>query len=94
MFRSSGIGSVIVYNIPKVLDFTLNDPIIIDYSMTSSEKSIDIKLNPDGDKLECEDIKGVHKRCTVPKSHFSNKNSGYYYTHHLISASGSSVMFY
>ena len=93
-FSCSGIGSVIVYNIPKVLDFTLNDPIIIDYSMTSSEKSIDIKLNPDGDKLECEDIKGVHKRCTVPKSHFSNKNSGYYYTHHLISASGRSVMFY
>jgi len=68
-----------MYNIPKVLDFTLNDPIIIDYSMTFPEISSDIKLNPDDDKLECEDINDFHNQCTVPKSHFSNKNSGYYY---------------
>ena len=82
-----------MFNIPKVLDFNLNDPIIIDYAMSSSENLKGIKLNTDAGELECEDIYDMHKRCKVTKSHFMNKNSGYYHTYYE-NHGGNSTMFY
>ena len=40
-----------------------------------------IKLNPDGDDLNCINIE-YSQKCTVLKSHFAGKSNGYYYIHH------------
>ena len=71
-----------LFAIQKVLDFTLYNSITIDLAIIPSFNSKGIKLNPEGDDLECEDIKEFYKRCTVSMNHFKNKTSGYYYTHH------------
>ena len=78
----SGDGGIMLFAIQKVLDFTLYDSIIIDLAIIPSFNSKGIKLNPEGNDLECTDIKEFYKRCTVSISHFNNKTSGYYYTHH------------
>ena len=80
--------------IPKTLDFTTNDniPIYIFFFSYSNNQKV-IKLNPDAkENLECKklDSKNQFKnyeesilRCIVPKSHFENKQNGYYNTYHL-----------
>ena len=78
----SGDGGIMLFAIQKVLDFTLYDSIIIDSAIIPSFNSKGIKLNPEGNDLECTDIKEFYKRCIVSISHFNNKTSGYYYTHH------------
>ena len=78
----SGDGGIMLFAIQKVLDFTLYDSIIIDLAIIPSFNSKGIKLNPEGNDLECTDIKEFYKRCIVSISHFNNKTSGYYYTHH------------
>ena len=78
----SGDGGIMLFAIQKMLDFTLYDSIIIDLAIIPSFNSKGIKLNPEGNDLECTDIKEFYKRCIVSISHFNNKTSGYYYTHH------------
>ena len=79
----SGNGSIMLFAIQKVLNFTLYDSITIDLAIIPSFYSKGIRLNPEGNDLECKDIKEFYKRCTVPLIHFKNKTSGYYYTHHI-----------
>ena len=40
-----------------------------------------LALNPEESGLECKDFNGI-KSCIVSWIHFTNKESGYYYTHH------------
>ena len=72
----------IMATIPKALDFTLNDSLFLDYIMGLKENFKGIKINPNEKELQCLYIKNG-KRCTVHKSHFFNKISGYYYTYQL-----------
>ena len=81
-WKSSGNGSFVLFNVPKVLNFNLSDSITIDYAVTSSQYSNGFKLNPNAIELVCDDINDAHKRCNVPKSHFTDEDSGYYYTYH------------
>ena len=80
-FNISGASPYIITAYPIILDFTSADNLTIDYVIPLSQ-NVTIKLNPDATELEC--INGENtKRCIVPKSHFENKKSGYYYTYHL-----------
>ena len=81
-FNVSEEGSIMMFSIPKVLNFTLEERITVDFGLSFPEYSNGIKFNPEANDLECVNINTIYKRCMVPKSHFSKKNSGYYYTHH------------
>ena len=83
--KIDGDGNIIHFNFPKTLDFTSNDILNIYYVLKSLDDSIGIKLNPDGDELECmyfENIGDSLQKCIVHKSHFQYKQSGYYFTYH------------
>ena len=80
-------GNSLIFAYPMVVDFYLNDQIIIDYYMTGTDNSLKIKLNPNSSDLECYESKQIDdsifsKKCIVPKSHFIGKQTGYYYTYH------------
>ena len=78
-----GNGGRVQFTFPKTLNFISKDSYTIEYWMENPEDTKGIKLNPDGNDLECKDNSKKLKRCTVNKSHFENKKSGYYFTHHL-----------
>ena len=78
-----GQGSNMMLLYPKILDFTLNDSVTVDFALAISASTKKIRINPDGNDLECKEINMFFKRCTVPITHFQNKLSGYYFTYHL-----------
>ena len=68
---------------PETLNFTSQDTITIRYIMTLPFLAHNIKLNPESTSdLNCVSQTGLLK-CVVPIEHFEDKESGYYYTHHL-----------
>ena len=77
-----GPGSYFKAVIPSVLDFENNKEITIRYFMDDPENTKRIRINPDSDDLDCAILNKEIAKCVVPKSHFENKKSGYYYTHH------------
>ena len=83
VFIVEGEGFELVFNYPLILDFTLNDNLIVKYFTGDSNLYKSIKLNPEAkDDLVCE-YETQAMKCIVPKSHFERKPSGYYYTSHL-----------
>ena len=76
-------GSSNMFITPKLLDFTLNDEINIEFFMLYPENSKNIRLNLYSDNLICENKNNNIKKCLVPKSHFENKLTGDYYMYHL-----------
>ena len=82
-FKCSGKGSYMIFNLPRVLDFTLSNRINIYYKIWETFDTKKFILNPDSNDLDCIDYTNSLKRCTVDKSHFNYKNSGIYYTYHL-----------
>ena len=82
--KQTGVRFLQVY--PEVLNFTSEETISIRYLINSyaysENKTADITLNPDSSELECKNLTGMIK-CIVPRSHFENKESGYYYTRYL-----------
>ena len=89
----SGYGSIFLFATPKILNFSLYNQITIDYAIDTSSDSRGIKLNPEGNELQCTNVNNIHKRCTVNRTHFLYKDSGYYYTHHENHV-GKSIKFY
>ena len=68
---------------PEELELYSDTIAIIRYIMSDPSLGINIRLNPESDSdLECENLIGM-KKCSVSLDHFKNKQSGYYYTHHL-----------
>ena len=88
--KENGTNFRFIY--PQILDFTINDNIIIDYFGISPELSNKIKFNTESSELKCENGENI-KRCIVPKSHFERKSSGYYYTYHLNSVNNYSIYY-
>jgi hypothetical protein len=77
-------GGALMFSIPKVLNFTSQDTITVDFAMVPSQYLKGIKLNPEAnEELKCSNINNIYKRCTVPKNLFRNKDNGYYYIHHV-----------
>ena len=83
VFIVDGLGFSLIFNYPLILDFTLNDNLIVKYFTGDSSIYKNIKLNPEAkDDLECK-YEAQAMKCIVPKSHFERKPSGYYLTSHL-----------
>ena len=76
-----GKGVIAYFAYPKVLDYTLKATYTVDYLMEGSLENIkDIRLNSNAKNLSCSNIGNKIKRCIVPKSHFENEESGYFFT--------------
>ena len=79
-----GNGGSIYSVYPLVLDFTEEESLQIKIGFYGNLAGI--KLNPDSkNELDCEQINN-YLDCSVPKSHFDNKETGYYniyYKNHL-----------
>jgi len=75
-------GTLIFRVAPSVLDFTKSDSLTIDYAMESPKSLTGLTFNEDASDLSCQIIGTEIKRCTVPKSHFEGKKSGYYFLKH------------
>ena len=79
-----GEGSFPMFTIQKTLDFSKNDELTLELILVMPYNTKSIKLNLDSDEeLKCNDLFDTIKKCTVPKSHFVNKESGYYFIYHL-----------
>ena len=74
-------NSAILNAYPETLDFTKKDSFEIYINTQMNTLINNIRLNPDGEDLKCDDIAG-YKKCTVNKSHFKDKKTGYYLIHH------------
>ena len=74
-------NSAILNVYPETLDFTKKDSFEIYINTQKNTLINNIRLNPDGEDLKCDDIAG-YKKCTVNKSHFKDKKTGYYLIHH------------
>ena len=86
-------GTLIELIYPESLNFTDEETKTISFITAIPENVKNIKLNPDSETyLECKDLVGM-KICTVPKSHFEDKEPGYYYTHHLNHLNGYSIYY-
>jgi len=74
-------NSAILIMYPETLDFTKKDSLVVYVQPQMNTFIKNIRLNPDGEDLKCDNI-GNYKKCTVPKSHFKDKKTGYYLFHH------------
>jgi len=75
-------GSFIFLLTPEVFDFTKKDSFTIEYFIENPDSLTGITFNENQPDLACEDVGRQGKRCTVAKSHFSGKSTGYYFTKH------------
>ena len=83
IFEVKGESTFIYNNYPEFLNFTLNDTLTVNYYLKDKYSFESIKLNLESEKdLECEQNINLMK-CIIPKSHFTGKYNGYYYTYHL-----------
>ena len=78
--RASGI--FIIYNYPYVLDFSKSDSLTVLYSMENPKSLTGLTFNENKGDLSCEIIGTRVQKCTVPKSHFEGKETGYYFLKH------------
>ena len=83
LYLDSGLdGSFIFMLYPEVLDFTKKDSLIVEYAIEDPKYLTGITFNENEKDLVCQDVGREIKRCTVPKTHFQGKKSGYYFTKH------------
>ena len=75
-------GSFILRVYPEILDFTKSDSLTIDYGIKDPTSLRRLTFNEDAADLSCQTIGREIKRCTIPKSHFEGKKSGYYFIKH------------
>ena len=75
-------GSFIFLLTPEVFDFTKKDSFTIEYFIENPDSLTGITFNENQPDLVCEDVGRQGKRCFVPKSHFTGKSTGYYFTKH------------
>ena len=88
IYNSRGNGSFALFTETKMLNYSSGETTIpIRYLIESPSSSDGIILNLDSDDLNCVD-KGMEKICHVPRYHFENKKSGYYYTYHKTKSYG------
>ena len=82
--RISGKGVRAYFVYPKVLNFTLNANYVVDFMFTGGLENVEgIKLNPNSNDLDCNNIGVYIKRCIVPESHFRFEESGHFFIHFL-----------
>ena len=67
---------------PEVLDFSKKDSINIFLESEQQNWFTPLRLNQEGDDLECRYDWSTLMVCKVPKSHFNDAKNGYYYIRH------------
>ena len=83
LYLNSGLsGSFIFFFYPEVIDFSKKDTFTVDYYIEEPKSLTGITFNENEKDLVCENLGSFMKRCTVPKSHFTGKKTGYYFTKH------------
>ena len=92
-FSKKGKGSWIIWLYPKILDFTKKDTLYVDYASEAENSLIGMTFNEDKGDLSCEIKPNRILRCTVTKSHFDGKKSGYYFTKHTNHKNGKSSFY-
>ena len=82
IFNVSGNRGSILITSPMILDFYLDNSLIIYFYINDIEYINEIKLNPDSEEdLECDTINNM-KKCIVTNSHFSGKQDEYYFIYY------------
>ena len=71
----------IIHSYPEILDFTKEESLVIYFFTTKANRFNHIKINKDGEDLECQDIEDI-KKCIVTRNHFKDKKNGYYFIHY------------
>ena len=84
IFSIKGEGYDFKFPYPKLLDFSSDNEMVIDFLMNdnNNNKPMNIRINKDSNNLECNNIGTKLKSCSVSKSHFGNKENGYYYIYY------------
>ena len=85
-------GSFIYYNYPHILDFTKSDSLSVNYHIEVANDLTGLTFNENKGDLTCQKIKKITK-CTVPKSHFEGKETGYYFLKHTNHLNGKSTSY-
>ena len=67
---------------PEILDFSKKDSINIFLESEQQNWFTPLRLNQEGDDLECRYEWSTLMVCKVPKSHFNGAKNGYYYIRH------------
>ena len=78
--------SYIYFDYPEILDFTQNFFMFVEFFIEEPQLVNGLTFNEEADDLTCENVGIRIKRCIVPRNHFQNKESGYYFikrTNHL-----------
>ena len=92
-FTITNITNTFIFNsYPKILDLTSQDSIEISFSLPLNGLNFEIKLSPENDKLNCDNLLGM-LNCIVPLSHFDYENSGYFNMHYLNSRGDLSIYY-
>jgi len=89
--KNDRIGVSIRY--PTKLDFNKSDLIQIYFILNEPRNFRGIRLNPESEELDCEELNYKFKKCLVPKTHFYLKQSGYYYTYYLNGENGLNIYY-
>lgn len=77
---------------PEILDFTKNNTLTVEYFTLEPYLIKGITFNENANDLSCEVIGEIIK-CSVPKSHFNGKKSGYYFTKQRNINDGKSILY-
>ena len=67
---------------PEILDFSLSSSFDIEFFLAGAQYLYDIKFNPDSPSLNCYINYNYYKKCTIHKTDFDGKETGYYYLYH------------
>ena len=93
IYYKGGSGSFIFYMYPEIFDFRNSDSLIVEYEMRNPNSLTGISFNEIASDLSCQTVGIEIKRCTVPKSHFEGKETGYYFTKHSNHLNGKSFSY-
>ena len=85
-------SSYIRYNYPYTLDFTKSDSLSVNYHIEPNDLT-GLTFNENKGDLTCQTILNDIKKCTVPKSHFDGKKTGYYFLKHNNHLNGKSTTY-
>jgi hypothetical protein len=82
IFYKSSSGSFITWIYPQKLDFINSDSQTFELGAEHADSIIGLTFNENEKDLNCQLLSRKIKKCTVSKSHFKGKQSGYYFLKH------------
>ena len=93
IYKESAKGSFIMYNYPYTLDFSKSESLSVFYAIENPNSLTGLTYNENKEDLSCQVIGTIIKKCTVPKSHFEGKETGYYFLKHKNHLNGNTTCY-